>query len=143
MSQKKRAETLRILVKGHSALTSSARLADILGELERIGVSGRFAARSGWLLTVIHTTRALDTTLCEVVKSKGWWNQNQQSLGAYLRALHHHNILSQIEKSYYQTNVVDVRNTYMHQAGAIPNKIEADTLLTEMHACITDVLGRV
>jgi hypothetical protein len=28
----------------------------------------------------------------------------------------------------------------MHQAGAIPKKIEADTLLTEMHACITDVL---
>jgi len=143
MSYKKSVDTLRVLIGTHQTLVGSARLNDIIGELNRIPTSARFPRRSGWLLAVLHTTRALDTTLSEVVKNKGWWNSRQQSLGAYLMTLKNNAVLTQTERNHYQHNVVSMRNTYMHQAGAIPSKIDADVLLAEMHACVANVLRNV
>lgn len=135
---------MRIIISSHSALTGSTRLGDITSELNRIYVSGRLPRRSGWLLAVLHTTRALDTTLSEILLFKGW-NPNGQSrnLGSHLHKLKDNAVLTQTQRRHYQTKVVDERNKYMHQAGAIPGKVEADAILAEMDACITHVLGQV
>jgi hypothetical protein len=144
MSRKKRIDTLRILISGHQALSNSIRLTDITGELNRISASGRLPRRSGWLLAVLHTTRALDTTLGEILFTKGWDpNRTSKSLGSHLTRLNRNAILTQAQRTHYQAKVVDERNKYMHQAGAIPSKIDADAILAEMDACITHVLGQV
>lgn len=144
MSRKGRVDTLRIIISSHSALTGSTRLGDITSELNRIYVSGRLPRRSGWLLAVLHTTRALDTTLSEILLFKGW-NPNGQSknLGSHLYKLKDNAVLTQTQRRHYQTKVVDERNKYMHQAGAIPGKVEADAILAEMDACVTHVLGQI
>lgn len=141
MPYKKRVETLRILIGGHPTLVGSPRLGDIVKELNRLTASGRFPTRN-WLLAVLHTTRALDTTLFEVVRIKGWANKSS-SLGGYLHILYNNTILSWSEKKHYQIKVVDERNKYMHQAGAMPSKIDADGILAEMHACVVRVLGQI
>jgi hypothetical protein len=144
MSRKRRIDTLRVLISSHQVLSHSTKLADITGELNRISASGRLPRRSGWLLAVLHTTRALDTTLSEVLVIKGWDpNRTSNSLGAHLSRLSNNAILTQTQRAHYQTKVVNERNKYMHEAGAIPSKIDADTILAEMDACITHVLGQV
>jgi hypothetical protein len=143
MPYRRRVATLRILIGNHYTLTGSARLNDIMDELNQLTSSAGFPRRS-WLLAVLHTTRTLDTTLSEVVRFKGWLNPRQQpSLGAYLVALRNNAILSPTERNHYQAVVVSKRNIYMHQAGAIPTRIDADTLLAEMQTCVVDVLRRV
>jgi hypothetical protein len=141
MAYKKRVETLRILISGHPTLMGSPRLDDIVTELNRLTASSRFPSRN-WLLTVLYTTRALDTTLFEAVRIKGW-AQTPSNLGRYLRILEEKAILLLKEREHYQTKVVDERNKYMHQAGAMPTKIDADGILAEMHACVVRVLGQV
>ena len=47
------------------------------------------------------------------------------------------------EKAGYETGIVKKRNKYMHEAGAMPDQLEADRILSEMHACLTVVLSRL
>jgi hypothetical protein len=139
---KPRVETLRILISGHPALTASARLNDITNELRLIATSSRFPRRSGWLLAVLHTTRALDTTLSEVLAFRSWRSRSP-TLGSYLVELRNRSVITTTERIHYQAAVVDRRNTYMHQAGTIPTRIEADSILAEMHACVAVVLNQI
>lgn len=86
MSYKSRVDTLRILIDSHYTLSGSPKLSQIVEELNRITLSGRMPRHNGWLLAVLHTTRALDTTLSEIVRFKGWVAR-PPSLGRYLRVL--------------------------------------------------------
>src|ERR1700744_3601654 len=131
MLYKKRVETTRVLISGHQALASSPRLNDIIAELNYIISSSRSLRRSGWLLVILHTTRALDTTLKEAINYKGW--RSRQSLGGYLFKFEAESILTRTEKTHYQQNIVDIRNTYMHEAGAMPRRSDADAILAEMY----------
>jgi hypothetical protein len=139
MTYKKRVETLRVLVGGNQALAGSARLSAIYGEFNLLAGSRRNQSSSGWLLCVLHTTRALDTSLAELLKAKNWQVQSH-SIGAYLTELQKRSVLTHSERSLYQAQVGDKRNKYMHEAGAMPQKLEADHILSHMHACLESVL---
>jgi hypothetical protein len=110
--------------------------------MNRILSSERVSRHNGWLLAVLHTTRTLDTSLAEILLHKGWIS-TPQSLGKYLIQLNSHNVLSPGEKNYYNVSIVKSRNKYMHEAGAMPTQIEADRILSEMHACLSIILARI
>lgn len=140
---KPRIDTLRVLVSAHRDLKNSARLTAITGEFSRILSVDRIGGHNGWLLTVLHTTRALDTSLREVVDRHGWRGPSKPSLGAYLADLSRHHVLNAAERQHFQQKIVDKRNKYMHEAGAMPTKLQADAILGEMHSCFLVILGRI
>ena len=142
MTYKRRVKTLRILIGSHRCLVSSSKLNNIVGELNRIDATDKLPQGNGALLAVLHTTRALDTTLSEVIAFKGWMPRGQ-ALGDYLIELRKQSYLSAGERDLYQKSIVVKRNTYMHEAGAMPSKMEADKILSEMHTCMSLVLGRI
>ena len=142
MLDRKRVNTLRILIDSHRTLTASPKLNLIVGELNRITASSRSPGGNGWLLAVLHTTRSLDTTLSEIVRFKGW-PVTKPSLGSYLSVLLSNGVLKYPERQRYYTGIVKKRNIFMHEAGAMPTQIEADRILSEMHACVVLVLSRL
>ncbi|MEV6060364.1 hypothetical protein AB0L62_10180 [Nocardia asteroides] len=138
----KRVDTMRVLVGGHASLNASSKLTAITGELRRIVAIERSGRKDAWLIKVLHTTRALDTTLSEVIAAKGWPTATP-SLGPYLSALFKNGIITAAQRDSYQKTIVYKRNKYMHEAGAMPTKLEADSILSEMHACLVVILSRV
>lgn len=134
--------TLQVLIGSHSHLKNSPKLTAITGELARIVPSSKLPKHSGWLLAVLHTTRALDTTLRELISAKGWLGDKDYSLGEYMKRLQSNGVLKADEKNAWMISVVNKRNKYMHAAGEMPNQLEADAVLNEMHSCLTVVLSR-
>lgn len=141
MSYKDRVDTLRVVIGGSRVLAGSRKLNLIIGEVNRIAAADRVPRHNGWLLAVVHTTRALDTTLSEIIIFKAWQSRNR-SLGSYLSALQSHRIISNAEHQRYKQEIVDKRNKYMHEAGAMPSQLDANKVLNEMHACLSTILGR-
>jgi len=139
---RKRVDTLRILIDSHRTLVASPKLSLIVGELNRITARSRPTGGNGWLLAVLHTTRSLDTTLSEIVRFNNW-TVTTPSLGSYLLIFLKNGILKNPEKQRYNTEIVKKRNKFMHEAGAMPTQIEADRILSEMHACLAVVLSRL
>jgi len=133
---------MRIISGGHPLLSQSSKLSLIYGEFNKVRVCFRRKNSDGWLLGVLHTTRALDTCLSEILVAKNWVPKGK-SLGGYLKELRDRSVLSSFERNLYQKDVVDKRNVYMHEAGATPSSIEADRILTDMHACFAVVTSRV
>ena len=140
--KKDRLDTLRILISACPNLRNSLKLTDIYGEINRIGASDSVPKHSGWLLAVLYTTRTLDTILSEIVTSKGW-TAHSANLNGYLVVLRNNGILLPSEKRGYDIDLVHVRNRYMHVAGAMPTRVDADKILNEMHACVAIVLSRL
>ncbi len=141
MSYKDRVDTLRVVIGGSRVLAGSPKLNLIIGEVNRIAAADRVPRHNGWLLAVVHTTRALDTTLSEIIIFKAW-QSGGRSLGSYLTALQSHRIISNAERQRYKQEIVDKRNKYMHEAGAMPSQLDANKILNEMHACLSTILGR-
>lgn len=142
MTHKARVDTLRLLVDSHHILRSSSKLNLITGEMNRITNSSKVPRHNGWLLSVLHTTRTLDTVLSEIVVFKGW-AANPPNLRSYLRALSLNGVILPHERTGYEHSIVRKRNKYMHEAGAMPDKLEADRILSEMHTCMTVVLSGI
>jgi hypothetical protein len=142
MPYKKRVDTIRLIAGSHGALKGSPKLNAIIGELNRITAVGRLSKHNGWLLAVLHTTRSLDTMLAEIIAHKAW-GPGGNALGPYLKTLANNGALTAAEQKDYQANLVKERNKYMHEAGAMPHKVAADSLLNEMHTCIATVLKNV
>ena len=133
--------TVMMLATGDPALVNSPRLADIIGEFNRIATADRASRDHRWLLKILYTTRALDTCLREIIKHKRWNSQNDEyGLGYYLKVLARNGALNEQLRRSYQKDVVDLRNRYMHSAGANPDKLVADRILSEMLACLSAVL---
>jgi hypothetical protein len=69
------------------------------------------------------------------------------SLGQYLLVLRRNPTgvppqLAEAQRAYFQTHIVNPRNTFMHQAGAAPlNDAEVAHLLAEMDACLAVVFA--
>lgn len=141
MTTKKRAETVRLLISTHATLSSSPAISDIVGELNRVVAVGKIPKHNGWLLGVLHTTRALDTSLRELLKQKGWYAA-ETGLGEYLKRLEANSVLTSAERMRWRKSIADVRNRLMHTAGAMPDQLQRDAVLAEMEACLTIVLGR-
>lgn len=72
MTRRKRIDTLRLLVKGNGLIAGSSKSQDIEAEFKRLDTVQRKRNADGWLLSVLHTTRVLDTTLAVLIKAKGW-----------------------------------------------------------------------
>lgn len=142
MTTKKRIDTVRILVSGHPSLSGSTKLSAIVGELNRVAAATKVPKHNGWLLGVLHTTRALDTTLNEVLAHKSWLHPKDVSLGGYLKRLQAQAVLTAAERARWQRSIVDNRNRFMHTAGAMPTQLENDAMLSEMEACLAIILGK-
>jgi hypothetical protein len=106
MSRKRRIATLRVLVRGHPMLKNSPKILNIVSEVNRIESSGRLSNPNGWLLAVLHTTRALDTTLSEIVRKKRWPIGRYPGLGAYLSTLEDHKVIKSHENAQYTNSLL-------------------------------------
>ncbi len=131
---------MRILAGAHPALRNSPALTDIVHELNRIAAAERSNKEDSWLLKVLHATRALDTSLSEVLAHKGWTPDKKFGLGAYLIELETRGVINSRQRRDFQKAIADKRNRYMHQAGAMPNHLEANSILNEMDTCLSFVL---
>ena len=151
---KARIGTIQALIATMSPLATHPRQAQMqqeFGEVYKVRKVRMKTRRR--LLEVLHSTRALDTALKALVAAKGCLPRPTyrgparapRSLGGYLTALEQHSIaglnrLTAAEKWHYQTSIVDVRNLYMHEAGAFPaNDADIQVLVSEMHACLAAV----
>jgi len=98
------------------------------------------------LLQVLHSTRALDSSLKTFLNYHNCPQGN--SLGGYLWSLTRHQSatlrtrLSGTARHHFQQEIVDKRNRYMHEAGSYPgNAAEVENLLSEMQDCIATVVA--
>jgi hypothetical protein len=142
---KRRVATLKAIVAG-SIVASSPDSALINEEFDGVYEAQRLPnLRRRRLLQVLHSTRALDTFLATFLNTHGI--SSKSSLGGYLTALSKHSSatlssqLSVHERDLFQTQIVSLRNTYMHKAGSFPkHDHEVLTLLSDMEACLARVI---
>lgn len=143
---KRRVRFMKALVAG-SPVSRTGKHAAIQVEFNEVLLARSVLKRSRKrLLQVLHSTRALDSTLTEFTTLKGY-RPRSSSLGSYLYALRDGNStslkrISEQERAHYQTHIVDLRNRYMHEAGLMPaTDSEVLALLAEMEACLQRVLS--
>jgi hypothetical protein len=98
------------------------------------------------LLQVVHSTRALDSSLRAFVIYHQCLSGN--SLGKYLASLTNHQSptlnsqLSPRDRHRFQNTIVNTRNRFMHEAGSYPaSENDISTLLSEMHDCLFAVVN--
>ena len=143
---RRRIRALQALVAG-SILASDSLYPQIdeeFAEVYRVRLVRRRNRRR--LLQVLHSTRALDSSLKVFVTIFGLSPRNP-SLGAYLWELTNHNQsrlgnLPEADRRRYQSEIVDLRNEFMHEAGAFPpDDQQIKVLLSDMHSCLCQVLS--
>lgn len=102
------------------------------------------------ILEVLHSARALDSALKIFVQYHGCREPGKlqpNAMGGYLHALQKHTVaglgqITSIQRTHFQSAIVSKRNTFLHEAGAFPNNdVEVDTLLSDMHTCLTTVVA--
>ena len=137
---------MQALVAG-SPVSRAGKHVDIRLEFDEV-LSVRWVLKGSRkrLLQVLHSTRALDSTLKEFTDMHGCC-PSPPSLGSYLHALKSGNCstrarISEAERRHYQAKIVTPRNEYMHEAGRAPvDDSEVLSLLAEMEACLQRVLS--
>lgn len=98
------------------------------------------------ILRILHSTRALDTTLKAYLDFYGIRGGNH-SIGQYLNTLAKHSDnrigkLSDSEKRKYQREIVDHRNKHLHTANSYPtNDSEVSNIISEMQALVSRVVS--
>lgn len=146
MSNKKQIDALQTLILG-STLNKKckAECALINQEFDEVVRVEKVTPLSrSLLLQVLHSTRALDTTLQTFLIMHNCCTGN--SLGGYLYDLKNHKVLglgtiSEKERNNFQTSIVNKRNKYMHKAGTFPiNEREVSVLLSQMRTCLNRAL---
>lgn len=108
------------------------------------------------LLQILHSTRALDSTLAAFIKNYGYTNPSDpgkkvKSLYGYLELICYGNPatanirkLEERDLKKYQQNIVHERNRYMHEADAFPiDDLEILLLLSEMDECLAKVCSLI
>ncbi|MGN6293916.1 MAG: hypothetical protein ACTHMV_14315 [Chitinophagaceae bacterium] len=145
-TQKNRIDTIIAIINSNVAL-SSGNINKLKGEFRQVlEVDVISPARRKNLLKVLHSTRALDSTLRAVLDHHGIRNSSH-SIGKYLTQLATHNSsslgrLTQSERHKYQNTVANIRNLHLHSADSYPkNDSEVNDLISEMQALMTRVAG--
>ncbi len=98
------------------------------------------------ILKILHSTRALDTTLQSFLDHHGI-RGTSHSIGQYISQLTNHRLpylgkLSVQERTKYQKEIVNHRNKYLHIANTYPsNDRDVYKLIAEMEALISRVVG--
>jgi hypothetical protein len=96
------------------------------------------------ILKILHSTRALDSTLKAILDYYNIRDRNH-SIGQYITQFTNHTLptlgkLSSSERAKYQREIADIRNTHLHNADSYPrNDSEVYQLISEMHALISRV----
>jgi hypothetical protein len=96
------------------------------------------------ILKVLHSTRALDTALKTFLDYHAISN-GSYSIGSHLYQLNRHTKrflgkISDSERVKFQRTIVDIRNTYLHQADSYPrNDSEVLAVISEMHSLMTRI----
>ena len=143
---------MRVLIEASAVKDDPTRCSLIAGELNRVTTAQKLTNKNRrWLLQVLHSTRAFDTTLATYVDRRPIISPPGDSpprgLGEYLDLLKRHRTpglakLSGTAAKGYKRRIADPRNRYMHEAGAFPaSESEVRTLLAEMEVCLTEVLS--
>jgi hypothetical protein len=145
-THRRRISAIQALIAG-SPLASRPSYTPIYNEFNEVMSAGRIRRHDRKrLLQLLHSTRALDSSLQELVDYYGIGHGINRSLGGYLRRFSNHTRpgLTQLPNSlrtYYQNTIVDIRNQYLHEAGTYPmNDAEIRDLLAEMQDCLLNVI---
>ena len=140
MSNVKRVQLLRAIVAGAKARTAGTGFVHVDLELQEIvGVKRTSPERRRMLLEVLHSTRALDTALKEVLRSHGVTPQH--SLGPILGQLTLLPVgapgyLTPANRARFHQTVRVARNNLAHNANAFPRSSrETQGILSEIEAC--------
>ena len=140
--QKNRINTIVALLNSNPNL-SNGNLNKVKAELRQvIDVHSITPTRRRNLMKVLHSTRALDSTLNAFVSFHHIKN-NANSIGQYLVQLTNHNLqhlatLSPSERSRYQHSIARLRNMHLHTADSYPaNEQEVNTIIAEMQTLIS------
>jgi hypothetical protein len=144
----RRIKALKVLVAGATALATHPARGRIVQELDEVSRARSVSANHRQrVLQILHTTRALDSTL-SVFTSFHRCAPKRAALGSYLHELTRHTSptlgsrLSLTDRARFQADIVDVRNHYMHEAGAYPvDDTEVRTLLSDMQDCLITILA--
>jgi hypothetical protein len=108
------------------------------------------------LLQILHSTRALDSTLAAFINNYGYTDplypiKKVRSLSGYLHLICYGNPatanirkLEESDLKKYEQNIVHKRNRYMHEADAFPmNDLEILLLLSQMDECLFKVFSLI
>jgi hypothetical protein len=147
--RKKRRETMIALLSGSIiGSTPSVEYAIIIGEFQETDRASSIEPNNRKnILKILHSTRALDTTLKCFLELHGIRDSSDFALGAYLTRLTNHRCgslskLNESSRRKYQENIVDKRNVYMHKAGKYPNtENEVNEILSDIESCVVEVLS--
>jgi hypothetical protein len=142
---KARVLTLQALIAGMPCVAASPSSGHIHSEFAEVYAVGRIRrVPRRRILEILHSTRALDTTLRIFVTHHGCTGRRgrPRGLGQYLFALRDHTVgglghLTATDTQRFVNNISDQRNGYIHEAGATPTTdVAVQTLLSEMRACL-------
>jgi hypothetical protein len=136
---------IQALVRGSSLFTTNPELSQVDAELEELGRCNALQpVKRQRLLQVIHSTRALDTSLLVVLRHHG--KDPKYSIGKMLHQLPslpsgavghltHNAVVG------FVGGICGLRNRYAHKAGAFPTStLEVDGLVARIHSCILAIL---
>lgn len=137
---------MKALLAGSVACSSSSFYHDIIKELDELVATRRVSEQKRrLLLEVLHSTRALDSSLA-AVNTHYSCDPAARTLGQYLYALvnHSHTSLGRLSTNQvgqFNAKIVKLRNRYMHSAGAFPNKSEVAHMLAVIEQCLATVVA--
>jgi hypothetical protein len=149
-----RIETLQVIAA--SLLGNTIPCQKVLKEFEEVKRVDSMAIEEKIrrLLQILHSTRALDSTLAAFIKNYGYTDPSDpskkfKSLYGYLYLICFGNPatanirrLKESDLKKYQQKIVNERNRYMHEADAFPiDDLEILLLLSEMNECLAKVFS--
>jgi hypothetical protein len=145
-TQKQRIATIIALINS-SAFNTISTINKIKAEFRQvIEVDSVTPPRRRNILKVLHSTRALDTTLKGFLDYYAIRN-GEHSIGQYLVKLNNHphtslDKISRTEKDKYQLSIATKRNVHLHQADSYPaNESEVNEIISEMQALMSRVVA--
>ena len=113
-----RINSLKVLIAG-TPISRNSRYTAIIHELNEVLDSRRIPKQQRrWLLHMLHSTRFLDSSSRSIVEYLRCV-PSRPSMGSYLVQLAQRRKISGSERGQYQRNIVNIRNNYMHAAGAM------------------------
>lgn len=143
-TQKDRINTIIAIINSCPSLTN-ANVNKLRTEFKQvIDVDIITPPRRRQLLKILHSTRALDSTLRAILDHYHIRN-GKHSIGQYIDQFTNHTLatigrLTPSERIKYHREIANIRNTHLHNADSYPrNDSEVYRLISEMHALITRV----
>jgi hypothetical protein len=143
MSKKKRYLSLLAIVDGSKINNGSKNYIAVRAELGELGFCDKVSPekRRG-LLQVLHSTRALDSSLKIALSVIGV--TPSYSIGKHLDQFHSTGRITKASATRYKHRIASVRNRYMHEANAFPSSSkDADQLVAEIETCLVDILRTI